>query len=167
MAEIGLIASIIGVAGAGAKLSILIFDFASTIGTAGHELQDISTEISLLCSVLRQLENVLSHAHFRYSNAAVDASERILRKCDDALKEIRSIVSGLRSAKDEDREGIPSFEFVSKVKWTFQRSKVHLLRSTLESCKLTLVVLLSAMQVAEKTSMRRYGHGHPTMLRTC
>lgn len=64
MAEIGLIASLIGLVGAGTKLSIAIFDFASSIGHAGNELQHVAQEISLLCSVLEQLQGLLEHAHF-------------------------------------------------------------------------------------------------------
>jgi hypothetical protein len=52
-AEIGAIASIIGVAGAGAKLSIMLFEFASSVGSAGTEVKRIGIEISLFCSVLR------------------------------------------------------------------------------------------------------------------
>jgi hypothetical protein len=39
MEAIGAIASIIGVVGAGAKLSILLFEFASTVGSAGQEVR--------------------------------------------------------------------------------------------------------------------------------
>lgn len=154
MAELGLIASIVGIAGAGAKLSITIFDFASTMGNAGRELQDISTEISLLCSVLKQLEVVLAHAHFRSSPAARDTSEKILTKCNVVFDELGSIIGKLRSGKSDEGD-FTSFDFADKVRWTFQRPKVQLLRSTLESCKLTLGLMLSTMQLAEKTSMRR------------
>ena len=47
MAEIGLIASIIGVAGAGAQLSIALFQVAQSIGAAGQETRVIAAEISL------------------------------------------------------------------------------------------------------------------------
>ena len=151
MAEvIGLIASIVGVAGAGATLSIAIFDIASTIGASGKELQDLSTEISLLCSVFKQLETLLSHAHFRYSNAAVETTRKILERCKEVFSELNDIVKELPPRNDNS---IPSVDFV---KWLgFKRSKVKLIKSTLESCKLTLGIMLSTMQLAEKASMRR------------
>jgi hypothetical protein len=46
MAEIGAIATIVGIAGAGAKLSIVLFEFASQVGSAGLEIRQIGTEIS-------------------------------------------------------------------------------------------------------------------------
>jgi len=55
MEAIGAIASIVGVAGAGAKLSIVLFEFASTVSSAGQEVRQIGIEISLFCSVLKQL----------------------------------------------------------------------------------------------------------------
>jgi len=156
MAEISLIASIIGVAGAGAKLSIAIFDIASTIGAAGKELQDLSTEISLLCSVFKQLETVLSHAHFHYSNAAVDTARKILERCKTVFNELDDVVKDLLPRKNVGLGGIPSVDFASRVKWLgFKNSKVKLIKSTLESYKLTLGIMLSTMQLAEKASMRR------------
>ena len=157
MAEIGLIASIVGVAGVGATLSIAIFDIASKIGAAGKELQDLSTEISLLCSVFKQLETLLSHAHFRYSNAAVDTTRKILERCKEVFNELDDVVKDLRPRKSDDLGGIPSLDFVTRVKWLgFKSSKVKLIKSTLESYKITLGIMLSTMQLAEKASMRRY-----------
>jgi hypothetical protein len=157
MAEIGLIAGIVGVAGAGAKLSIAIFDIASTIGAAGKELQDLSTEISLLCSVFKQLETLLSHAHFRYSNTAVDTTRKILERCKEVFNELGDVVKDLWPRRNDDLGGIPSVGFVTRVKWLgFKKSKVKLIKSTLESYKLTLGIMLSTMQLAEKASIRRY-----------
>lgn len=157
MAEIGLIASIIGVAGAGAKLSIAIFDMASTIGGAGKELQDLSTEISLLCSVFKQLETLLLHAHFRYSNAAADTTRKILERCKEVFNELDDVVKDLWPRKNDGMAGIPSVDFVTRVKWLgFKSSKVKLIKSTLESYKLTLGIMLSTMQLAERTSIRTY-----------
>jgi hypothetical protein len=42
MAEIGAIASIIGVVGAGSKLSLILFEFGSSIGSAGSEVRAIT-----------------------------------------------------------------------------------------------------------------------------
>lgn len=153
MAEIGLVASIIGIVGAGAKLSIIIFDFASTIGTAGRELQSLGTEISLLCSVLKPLQSLLDHAHFHSSQGAKYDLRRIVDDCRKVFVEIDDIFSGLQSARGSYL--FPSVDFVGKVKWTFKKSKVLMLRSTLDSCKLTLALMLSTMQSAERATERQ------------
>lgn len=47
-------------------------------------------------------------------------------------------------------------DFISRVKWAFSRNaKMGLLRSTLESSKLTLNVMLKTTQLAERVSQRR------------
>jgi hypothetical protein len=154
MAEIGIIASVIGVVGAGTRLSIVIFDFAASIGNAGRELQNVATEISGLCSVLKQLQMVLEHAHFQPSETAIESAKKIIGQCSKVFTEINEIVGELRRAKGD--ELFPSVDFVSKVKWTFsKKSKVLMLRSTLEACKSTLSVMLVTMLLAERVSQRR------------
>jgi hypothetical protein len=154
MAEIGAIASIIGVAGAGAKLSIVLFDFASTVGSAGLEIRQIGTEISLFCSVLVQLQSTLTRAKgYRYSISAIDTTQQILDRCQQVFKDIDSIVDGLR--KPGAKPGEASVDLVARVKWTLKRSKVQLLRTTLESCKITLHLMLTTLDFAQKLSLRR------------
>jgi hypothetical protein len=154
MAEIGLIAGVIAIVGAGTKLSIAIFDFATTIGSAGRELQIVGTEISILCSVLRQVQSLLEHAHFHPSKIAIESLKKIKERCEAVFEEIAEILTGFRTAKGDAL--FPPPDFLRKIKWTFsKRSKVLVLRSTLESCKLTLSVMLNTMQLAESVSRRR------------
>lgn len=154
MAEIGIVASVIGIVGAGTKLSIVIFDFAASIGTAGRELQNVATEISGLCSVLKQLQTVLEHAHFQPSAEAIESAQKIIEQCLKVFTEIEDVVAALRRAKGDDL--FPSVDFVGKVKWTFsKKSQVLMLRSTLEACKSTLSVMLVTMLLAERVSQRR------------
>lgn len=61
MAEIGAIASITGVVGFGAQLSMLIYDFASAVGSARSEVLSVGREISLFCAVLKQVGLVLEN----------------------------------------------------------------------------------------------------------
>ena len=155
MAEIGVVGAIVGLVGTGTKLSIAIFDFAASIGNAGRELQNVATEISDLCSMLKQVQTVLEHAHFLPSETAIAAAQRILNQCSKVFGEIDEIVGELRRTKGD--EVFPSVDFVSKVKWTFsKKSKVLMLRSTLEACKSTLSVMLMTMLLAERVSQR--GH---------
>ena len=153
MAELALISGLVGVVGAGSKLSILIFDFAASIGSAGKELQHVATEISDLCSVLKQLQAVLEHAHFRPSAKLTTSANRIIEQCQTVFAEMDEVVSNLR--KSRNGELFPSVDFISKVKWVFlEKSKMQVLRSTLEACKTTLSVMLMTMMLAERISHR-------------
>jgi hypothetical protein len=152
MEAIGAIASIVGVAGAGAKLSIVLFEFASTLGSAGREVRQIGIEISLFCSVLKQLQSTLTKAKaYRYSLSAIETTEEILKRCQEVFKEIDGIIYGLRKRGNAE----PSVDLIARVKWTFKRSQVQVLRKTLESCKVTLHLMLSTLDFAQKIATRR------------
>ncbi|KIM94409.1 hypothetical protein OIDMADRAFT_60736 [Oidiodendron maius Zn] len=155
MAEIGAIASIIGVAGAGAKLSIVLFEFASTVGSAGLEVRQIGIDISLFCSVLKQLQSTLTKAKaYRYSISAIETTQEILDRCQEVFGEIEGILRGLQKG-GRDPSAEPSVDLIARVKWTFKRSKVQVLRATLESCKIMLHIMLTTLEFAQKIATRR------------
>lgn len=80
--------------------------------------------------------------------------QKIITQCLSVFNEIEEIVVALRGARGDDL--FPSMDFSSKVKWTFsKKSKVLVLRSTLEACKSTLSVMLITMLLAERVSQRR------------
>jgi hypothetical protein len=156
MAEaIGAIASIFGIIGAGAKLAIVLFDFASGLGSSGSEVRAIAVDISLFCSVLQQLERTLARAKDRrYSISAIETTQKILDHCQFVFSEIDGIVSGLQ--KHNSGTGEISVDFKARVKWMFKKSKVQVHRATLESCKITLHLMLTTLDFAQKVSARRY-----------
>jgi hypothetical protein len=152
------ISAIIGVAGAGAKLSILLFEFASTVGSAEQEIRQIGIEISLFCSVLKQLQSTLAKAKsYRYSLSAIETTREILDRCQQLFEEIEAIVCGLRKRGGE-RLVESSVDWIGRVKWTFKLSQVQKLRTTLESCKVTLHLMLTTLEFAQKLAARRSVH---------
>lgn len=159
MAEaLGAIASIVGIVGFGAKLSIALFDFAGNIGSAGAEVRAIGTEITLFCSVLQQLERTLAKAKDRrYSVSAIETTQKILDQCQFIFEEINEIVSRLQ--KQKPSSGEVSVDFKSRMRWMFKRSKVQQYRATLESCKITLHLMLTTLEFAERVSARRQVQG--------
>ncbi|KXS95210.1 hypothetical protein AC578_6931 [Pseudocercospora eumusae] len=161
MAETGLVFGIIALVGTGTKLAISTFDFATTLGGAGRELQIVATEISTFSSTLRQLQGVLDHAHFKPTPQAISTVQQITKQCAVVFKDIEERVVSLRGAKDEGNGPtgtpfFPSLDFVEKVKWTFKKPKVMEMRSTLEACKSTLNVMLNTMLLAERMSRREH-----------
>jgi len=155
MAEaLGAIASIVGIVGAGAKLSIALFDFAGNIGSAGAEVRAIGTEITLFCSVLQQLERTLAKAQDRrYSISAIETTQKILDQCQFIFEEINGVVGRLQ--KQKSGEGEVSVDFKGRMRWVFKRAKVQQYRATLESCKITLHLMLTTLEFAERVSARR------------
>ncbi|KXT00987.1 hypothetical protein AC579_4402 [Pseudocercospora musae] len=159
MAEAGLVFGIIALVGTGTKLAISTFDFATTLGGAGRELQIVATEISTFSSTLRQLQGVLDHAHFKPTSQAISTVQQITKHCAEVFKDIEERVTSLRGVKDDGNAPtstafFPTPDFVEKVKWTFKKPKVMEMRSTLEACKSTLNVMLNTMLLAERVSRR-------------
>jgi hypothetical protein len=150
MAELGALASVIGIAGAGAKLSIAIFEFASTIGSAAPEITSIGTEISQFCVVVKQIESTLKKAKksVRYSLTALLAIESITDRCQGVFKEIEDILTRLKKGKAEPK-------LLGRLIWPVKRVKVEMLRKTLESSKLTLSCMLMTLLFAENIASRR------------
>jgi hypothetical protein len=151
MAEIGTVASVIGITGAGAKLSIALFDFASTIGSAATEITGIGTEISQFCVVVKQIESTLTKARktVRYSVTALLAIEQITSQCRPVFNQIEEVLESLKKGKAEPN-------FIGRLKWTLKRSKVQILQKTLEASKLTLSCMLMTLFFAENVASRRY-----------
>jgi hypothetical protein len=153
MAELGAIASIVGITAAGAKVSISLYDFASSVGDAGTQVWIIAIEISVFCSVLGLLKNTLAKAKScRYSMSAIETAQEVLERCHGVFEDIDKIVSSL---KNKNASAEPTVDFVARFKWTFKKSKVKLLRSTLESLKITLHIMLTTLDTVQKTASRR------------
>ncbi|KAH8767819.1 hypothetical protein BGZ57DRAFT_899341 [Hyaloscypha finlandica] len=126
MAELGAIASIVGIAAAGAQLSMALFEFGSTVGSARSEVNQIATEISQFCAVLKQLHSTLTKAKARrYSISAIATTQDILKRCQEIFREIEDIVQPLQ--KSAEKSKAPPVDVVARVKWTFKRSKVQVL----------------------------------------
>ena len=155
MEAVGAVASIIGIVGAGAKLSIALFDFATTIGSAGAEVRAIGTEISLFCSVLKQLEKTLAKAkNRRYSISAIEATQEILHVTRGVFDSIEGIINGLQKHKGRSMEN--SIDLTARINWTLRkRSRIQKHRAELESHKITLHIMLTTLDFARKLSSRR------------
>ncbi|PMD62026.1 uncharacterized protein K444DRAFT_485157, partial [Hyaloscypha bicolor E] len=154
MAELGAIASIVGIAAAGAQLSMALFEFGSTVGSARSEVNQIAIEISQFSPVLKQLHSTLTKAKARrYSISAIATTQEILKRCQEIFREIEDIVQPLQKSAGKSKE--PPVDVVARVKWTFKRSKVQVLQKTLESSKSTLQLMLLVLDIGRKTASPR------------
>ena len=154
MEAIGALASIIGVVGAGTKLSIALFNFASTIGSASREVQSVAIEISQFCAVLDQLERTLNKAKDkRYSISAINVTNEIILRCHSIFQDIDSVLQRLLGKKQQSREQVVDFK--ARIKWTLKRAKINTHRATLESCKLNLQLMLTTLEIARKVASRQ------------
>jgi hypothetical protein len=156
MAEIGLAASIIGVASAGAKLSLALYQFAEIVGSAASEVRSVAGDISIFCSVLHQLDATLQEAKAtRYSLTAITTAEAIVGECRNIFNQIQAVVDKLKRESVDTPQEL-TLAWTARVKWVFQRSKVSLHQSKLESMKATLLLMLTALAMARRASVGQY-----------
>jgi hypothetical protein len=160
MAEIGLIASVIGVAGAGLKLSITLYTFSETVATAADSIKAIAKDVSLTSAVLEELGSNLKHDEQArlYSGAALKTAQTVVVDCEAVFKQIDGAlsksmerISGLSSnGKRKGKGGKVVLSAMEKLKWPFLQPKMQELRANLERLKSTLVLMLNVLTYARK-----------------
>jgi len=75
-----LVASIIGVAGAGAKVSITLFQIANALCSVGHEARFVAADTSAILLILTNLSNTL-RAKQAVAQEGEEISEAVLVQC--------------------------------------------------------------------------------------
>ena len=160
MAELGLVASIIGIAGAGVKLSITLYTFSETVATAADSIKAIARDVSLTSAVLEELGSNLKHDEQArlYSGTALKTAQTVVVDCEAVFKQINDALSksmerigGLASSgKTKGRGGKVMLSAVEKLKWPFLQPKMQELRANLERLKSTLVLMLNVLTYARK-----------------
>jgi hypothetical protein len=151
MAEIGLIASIIGVAGAGAKVSITLFQIASAIGSAANEVRFVAADTNALSLVLTNLSKTL-----REKRAAAQEGEQIagavLLMCRTVIDDSNELISHLDPLVQ--RTASTPNDVLLRITWLFQRSKFATHRQSLEALKSTLCLLITTMSFAAAVEVK-------------
>lgn len=151
MAEIAALSNLAGVICCGLRLSISLYDFATALGTAGREIKTLGTDITLFCSVLKQVQSSLGEAKsYRISTDAIQTTQDILDQSSGIFDELLSIF-----AKLQGDEKLP-VDFLTRVRWTFKRAKVLLLRENLQSCTAMLHLMLTTMSFAQRIANKGY-----------
>lgn len=158
MAEIGLIASIVGIAGVGVKLSITLFSFAETVNTADRQIKDIARDVSLTSSVLEELgKNLERDLQTKLcSDKAIETTKDVLRECSYVFTEIdlalnKSMKKISASATTPHSKGQKlRLTGIGRLAWPFLQPKMDLLRSNLERLKSTLLLMLNVLTYARK-----------------
>ena len=159
MAELGVIASIVGLAGVGIKLSKHLYQVGQKISNPGHNINRVATNVSLFAAMLKHVGAVLDNAQSLHSPEAIETVKQIVRECETVFQEITRLIV---LAKDKSDEGTKEptlangskrrFSMVARAKWYFERPKAECLLAQLEYLKTTLSVLLQTLALAALTA---------------
>lgn len=95
MAEaVGLAASIIGIVGAAAKISLTLFSIADGLGSAAWEARAIATELGLFSESLRSLNKSIRRYTLR-SRRARRAAVKMVQSSRGLIDDMQQILEGL------------------------------------------------------------------------
>ncbi|KAH6840251.1 hypothetical protein B0T12DRAFT_45300 [Alternaria alternata] len=152
MAEVvGLAASIIQIAGAGAKLSVTLYNFTSSAARADQDIKDIADDVELTSNALESVGKVFESEDAKsiISTKAVQDAHNIIKKCQGVFDELSEMVGKRRKT---GKDGKKTLSMMGKLAWPMKEQRVELHRKRLESLKNSLVLLLHVLQLAQGQS---------------
>lgn len=142
----GVVASVICVAGAGFRLSLLLNAVGCEIASAGIEIHSISKGVTLFSLMLKQVGQTLQASDSVHSSEALETAQEITNDCQLVFHEIQEMLDKVRSKKGD---GSLSPSIQQRFKWCFKKGRVQYLLGQLESLKMSLLVMLQILQLGK------------------
>lgn len=138
-------ASIVKIAGAGLRLSLLLNAAACQLAQSKLEIHSIAKGISLFALSLKDAGQTLESTGFHRTSEATEKVWEIAGQGQMIFIEIEHMLDMLKSTDgDDDLRRIPLQE---RLKWCFQKQHVTYLLAQLDSLKLSLIVWLQILQL--------------------
>jgi hypothetical protein len=140
MAEIGLAASLLSIAGFGIQLTNTLYNFGSTASSARDQTDRVARHVTLYSDVLELLAGRINEDEPVHSEKALNLVDEICEQSQDLFDQIRCQLPS-RSQK---------LSFVQKIKWNLRKSRVDLLVTEIEYLKSTVNLLVSVLYAGKK-----------------
>ena len=157
MAEIALVASIVQIADVGCRLSLRLYAFGETVASADRSILAISKDVSLTCTVLQELGNVITgdSADLRSQNAT-DTAERVVKECSNVFQEMDDLllkkVPNLKAGVTDKKTRASNL--LERLRWPAIKGKIELLNGSLDRMKSTLTLMLNVIIYAQQMTER-------------
>ncbi|KGO76405.1 hypothetical protein PITC_072870 [Penicillium italicum] len=140
-------ASIVKIAGAGFRLSLLLNAAACQLAQSRLEIHSIAKGISLFALALKHVGQTIESTDVNQSPEATEKAWEIAGQGQMIFIEIEHMLDKLKATdSDNDLMRIPLQE---RLKWCFRKQHVTYLLAQLESLKLSLIVMLQALQLGK------------------
>lgn len=144
-------ASIVYIAGAGFRLSLLLNAAACQLAQSRIEIHSIAKGVSLFCLSLKHVGQFLGATRLHISCEAIAKAREIASQGQIVLSEIEHMLDKLQGTDtDKDLESVPIQE---RLKWCFRKQHVTYLLAHLEFLKLSLIVILRILQLGELVTL--------------
>lgn len=160
LAVVGVVASVAQLADYGFKLSVKLFTFSEAVYSADKSIKNISNDVSLTSTVLKELSEILNADDANHvSDRAIDAAQQTVTECLAIFEELdRALDKSLGNLGALDRDGKKklnrSAATLERLKWPFKQTKMDLLRSNLDRLKASLTLMLQVLSYARELSAR-------------
>ncbi|KAF4768378.1 hypothetical protein HAV15_002249 [Penicillium sp. str.  len=140
-------ASIVKIAGAGFRLSLLLNAAACQLAQSRLEIHSIAKGISLFALALKHVGQTIEGTDVDQSPEATEKAWEIAGQGQMIFIEIEHMLDKLKATdRDNDLMRIPLQE---RLKWCFRKQHVTYLLAQLESLKLSLIVMLQTLQLGK------------------
>ena len=149
-----IVASMIQVAGAGFRLSLLLNAVATEMAHADHDIRNVAKDVSLFSLMLKQVGKTIEGGKTIASQSAVDTATEIKEQSEKVFEEIKGMVD-FTQGRDE-KGHVRSITRVERLKYSFKKQKVQYLLGQLESLKLSLSIMLQILQMGQTIATTRY-----------
>lgn len=146
MSGLELIASIVAVAGTGAKLAIGFYDICNDLGSAGRSAHALATEIRMLSHLFSILSSIPEQDDTELLRDAHKLARDLVALCEEEMESMRQLLGSL--CRISSREQLSSVTFVERVQFLFRKSKLRFHKTALEALKNDILLLLSSLRYA-------------------
>ncbi|KAL8779021.1 MAG: hypothetical protein Q9213_007136 [Squamulea squamosa] len=125
MADFSIIATIIGIAGAGFRLSLVLNAVGVEMATADIEIQSIARAISEYAFILKQLALTLESAKSIATQSAMETAKQIADQSQVIFDDIKDMTA--LDQKKDDHGHLQSIAVAQRVRWCFKKQRVNYL----------------------------------------
>ena len=145
MAEIiGLVTGIGTIVATAITIAKTISAVANDLGTAGAQIKAIATDTKAVAFVLRDLKGRVITNSRKFDSEAKSVLKEIVALCTSEIENMQTHLLPLFRSD----EG-PRMELKQRARWLFAKSKVSTTKTSLDSMKTTLNLLLHSIEYIE------------------
>lgn len=149
-----IIATIIGIAGAAFRLSLVLNAVGVEMAPTDLDIQNLARAISNYAFILKQLALTLESCKSIATQTAMETAKQIADQSQLIFDDIKDMTE-LDQRKDE-HGNLRSIAVNQRVKWCFKQQRLQYLLGQLESLKLSLSIMLQVLQFGKLLVSIRY-----------
>lgn len=148
MAEAAAVASIVGLASFGIRLTQTLYTFGSNVSSAREDANYIARHVDLYANVLDILTERIDDEEPLLSEAAFDLIEELRFQSNDVFNKIEQLLPN-------PKESTGDISFLQRMKWNFTKSRVALLVGELDYLRSTVHLLVTIIFTGRKIQSRK------------